>query len=150
MQYYVTRTAFVDDVVSSAAAVPTMIGTAANAGKDGVSTAPYLDHDLHLAGRVPADQVEFGRLGKTCTGFDAYREATGSDAHSLFADPHLVDPAGGDLHLGAGSPAIDAGAQAPAQHADLIAPCVTTDVDGDPRVQGPQVDIGADETGGAR
>lgn len=38
-------------------------------------------------------------------GFDEYRQATGLDAHSQFADPQFVDAAGGDYRLGSDSPA---------------------------------------------
>ncbi|MEM7048532.1 MAG: right-handed parallel beta-helix repeat-containing protein [Acidobacteriota bacterium] len=60
--------------------------------------------------------------------------APGLDA--LFADPRYVDQAGGDLHLRAGSPAIDRGA---------AIPLPLTDRDGNPRIQGAAVDLGAYE-----
>lgn len=71
------------------------------------------------------------------TDFSRWREATGGDLHGLVADPLFVDAASFDLHLGADSPAWDAGVSRPdvGQH----------DVDGQPRVAGPAVDIGADE-----
>jgi hypothetical protein len=53
----------------------------------------------------------------------------------ISGDPHFVDPASGDFHLGPGSWAIDAGVDAG----------VTTDIDGDPRPMGLLPDIGADE-----
>ncbi|HMC72538.1 MAG TPA: PKD domain-containing protein, partial [Mycobacteriales bacterium] len=37
----------------------------------------------------------------------AFQAASGQESHGIFADPHWVDPAGGDFRLRAGSPAID-------------------------------------------
>jgi hypothetical protein len=59
-------------------------------------------------------------------------------AGNIAADPRFVDPAHGDFHLGAGSPAIDAGAVQ-----DRALP---SDLDGHPRVQGSAPDLGALET----
>ncbi len=39
---------------------------------------------------------------------DAYKSASGQDANSTQANPRFVNPSGGDFHLSAGSPAIDA------------------------------------------
>ena len=77
------------------------------------------------------------------TGWQTYRTATGQDAHSRFADPRLRHPARGDLHLRAGSPAIDAGLAVRPRWVG------TRDIDGQRRVQGARIDIGADERGGA-
>jgi hypothetical protein len=57
-------------------------------------------------------------------------------ANPVDGDPLLVDPAGWDYHIQAGSPAIDAGA---------AVPWLTTDMDGDLRPIGLGYDIGADE-----
>ncbi len=54
-------------------------------------------------------------------------------------DPSFVDPSNGDHRLAAGSPMIDAG------DPSFSAGAGETDLDGDPRVVGTQVDIGADE-----
>ncbi|MGG4091062.1 choice-of-anchor Q domain-containing protein [Paenibacillus lautus] len=75
---------------------------------------------------------------KDYTGFSAYKAGTGNDAHSLFKDPKFVNAAGGDFHLQSSSPAIDAGSTDTA----IIG---TQDIDGQPRVQGTAVNIGADE-----
>ena len=53
-------------------------------------------------------------------------------------DPLFMDPANGDFHLSAASPCIDAG--------DNAAPNLpATDYEGDARIMGTAVDIGADE-----
>ncbi len=64
-----------------------------------------------------------------------------SDPHALFVDPKLAG-APANLHLGAGSPAIGAGA------ALDITLAGSKDADGAPRDIGDKPDIGADETGG--
>jgi hypothetical protein len=56
---------------------------------------------------------------------------------TVTADPLLVSAS--DFHLQAGSPAIDAGNDA------RVPPDVTTDIEGNPRILGPAVDIGAYE-----
>lgn len=65
-----------------------------------------------------------------------------ADAHAVYADPKLQSSPT-NLHLAAGSPAINAGAALETVVAGNL------DVDGDPRVSGAKTDIGADETGGA-
>ncbi|MCZ6682745.1 MAG: right-handed parallel beta-helix repeat-containing protein [Planctomycetota bacterium] len=56
------------------------------------------------------------------------------------ADPLFVNPAGNDYHLSPGSPCIDAGDPT---HAPQMG---ETDIDGEPRLMGCRVDMGADET----
>jgi parallel beta-helix repeat protein len=64
-----------------------------------------LDYDLawnSSAGTaVKFDGVRYPTLG-------AFRSSTGLEAHGVDADPGFADPASGDLHLSAGSPAVDA------------------------------------------
>lgn len=57
---------------------------------------------------------------------------------NIVADPKLVNPAAGDLHLMAGSPAIDQAMPSPGLSTDH-------DADGVGRPQGPKLDIGAFE-----
>ncbi|WP_231594382.1 choice-of-anchor Q domain-containing protein [Paenibacillus algorifonticola] len=71
-------------------------------------------------------------------GYADYKANSGNDSHSLFADPKFVNVSLNDFHLQATSPAIDAGDTDTA----IIG---TLDMDGQPRVQGAAVNIGADE-----
>jgi hypothetical protein len=67
----------------------------------------------------------------------------GSDIGTLSVDPSFADAAGHDYALAADSPLIDAGFDTPAGGLS------TFDLDGDERVQGAHVDIGAFEFGAA-
>ena len=60
---------------------------------------------------------------------------------NIDTDPLFVNPSGGDFHLLVGSPCIDAG--------DNAAVSSSTDLDGNPRIQGAAVDMGAYETTGS-
>ena len=67
----------------------------------------------------------------------AYQAATGNDSQAQFIEPELTNPSQGDLHLQTTSPAINAG--------ENLTTNGSLDIDGQPRLQGAQVDIGADE-----
>ena len=58
---------------------------------------------------------------------------------NIAVDPGFVDAEGDDFHLAADSPMIDAG------NSSLVLVGMALDFEGDPRVVGPGVDIGADE-----
>jgi hypothetical protein len=73
-------------------------------------------------------------------GASASSPGSWSDARAVFANPKLVN-APSNLHIGAGSPAIDAGAALGAAFTG------TQDVDGEARIGGPRPDVGADEFG---
>jgi hypothetical protein len=75
------------------------------------------DHDLRLGPGTTVDQ----------------------GANLIGVDPSFVDLAGGDLHLGRGSVAIDAGIDAPPGGLSAL------DLDQQPRIDGASVDIGAYE-----
>jgi len=73
------------------------------------------------------------------SGFADWQDYSQQDAHSLFADPILASVAPPNLHLPIGSPAIDAGDPA------FATTLGETDIDGQPRISGARVDLGADE-----
>jgi cysteine-rich repeat protein len=97
-----------------------------------------IDHNIYFSASGAASS-EWTWMTTPYTGFAQWKSATGNDASSIFADPMLVSPATGDLHLAAGSPAIGAAITLAAGIAG------TEDIDGSPRVSGAAADIGADE-----
>lgn len=60
---------------------------------------------------------------------------------NISADPQLVNASAGDMHISPASPCLDTGDSSAATTAGL-----TVDIDGEVRVFGPAVDIGADES----
>jgi len=70
-----------------------------------------------------------------------YSSGLSPGAGDISLDPTFVDRAGGDYHLQVSSPCIDAGY-------DSVVQPGWVDMDGDPRIYGSHVDIGADESDG--
>jgi cysteine-rich repeat protein len=104
----------------------------------GGSVGNALDHNLYFAEDGAAAAV-FVWNDTPYTGFEAYRSATGQDASSGFDDPEWIAPGAGDFHLGAQSPAVNAGDPATSVAVG------ETDLDGAARLSGPRIDVGADE-----
>lgn len=78
--------------------------------------------------------------GNTVFNYTGVQDPTGANGN-ISVDPLLADPAGGNFHIQPASACRDAG--------DASVPLPgETDVDGQPRVQGAGVDIGADESDG--
>lgn len=103
------------------------------------NTGNQLDHNIYFtSGNAFSAEWQWKKLWYT--GFDAYRVATGNDVHSFFVDPLLLATvAPFDLHIQSVSPAIDSG--------ELLNAAGRFDIDGQARVQGAMIDIGADEGG---
>ena len=96
------------------------------------------NHNLFFSPDGPT-RARFAWGGPAITGFNAFRAASLQDATSVFANPLLVRPGTTDAHVRPTSPALNAGDP-------LFAPGIgETDIDGQPRLQGGRVDIGADE-----
>jgi len=81
----------------------------------------------------------FGNAGGDYAGFP---DPTGSNGN-IALDPRLASTTYGNSHIQPGSPCIDAGD-------DSYVGSGWTDMDAQPRIQGAHVDIGADESDGAR
>ncbi len=116
-----------------------MLGTVDGARREGSRPPDVADDNLYWTTDGDPGTASFGSYGTTLDGFRDYRRATGLDRHSRFLDPRLARPTAGDLHLRAGSPAIDSGA--------VLPPVVVGrfDVDRQARVVGRDMDVGADE-----
>jgi len=94
-----------------------------------------IDYNLYFA--VDTTGSEWEWQGVIYQGLSAYQSGTGNDTHSLFLAPQLADLVEPNLHLQATSPAMEAGENLP-EVGDF-------DIDGQTRVQGDRIDIGADE-----
>ncbi len=106
----------------------------------GSSVGNTFDHNLYFTTEDPEGSV-FGLNGVEYLGLANWVVGSGQDSHSLGVDPQLVDPLGGDYHLLATSPAVDAG------DPGFVAAAGEVDLDGEARVQDGRIDIGADEAG---
>ncbi len=99
-----------------------------------VMTANVVDNNLYYT----QSSGEWQWQNKSYSSFANYQSATGNDAHSTASiDPRLVNIAAPNLHLQTNSPAINAGV--------TLSDSGITDIDGQPRVQGASIDLGADE-----
>lgn len=87
VQYYAYRNTFDHNVVWATDDDHAVLGTVSAANRDGLSQPLIADHNTYWASGGQAKTATFGSLGKTYTGFEAYRRATGLDQHSKFARP---------------------------------------------------------------
>ena len=87
----------------------------------------------------PTNAMSFNWSGTNFASFAAYRTGSLQDSHSLLANPLFLSPSTADFHLATNSPARDAGDPA------FVPAPTEADLDGQPRVFGGRVDIGADE-----
>ena len=103
------------------------------------NTGNVFDYNIYFtsAGNPASAEWQWKKLWYR--GFETYRTKTGNDLHSFFADPLLADTATPfDLHIQPLSPAIDNG--------ESLNSAGAFDIDGQARLQGIMIDIGADET----
>ena len=92
------------------------------------------DHNIYYCADGPQKST-WAVASATVIGFTRYLESTGNDLHSIFSDPHFVDPSKNDFHLASGSPAIAAGT-------NTGLPVGDRDLDGSLRVTSGKIDVG--------
>jgi hypothetical protein len=114
--------------LSQAAEVANNIVAFNDSGLYATSTPPYRTHHNDV----------FGNAAYDYRGFPA---ATPTSDGNISADPIFAVLSYGNVHIQPGSPCVDAGDDARVGPSD-------TDIDGQPRIQGAHVDIGADESDG--
>ena len=117
-----------------------------NSTQDGLGSAiqctagTFTARNNIMSGNGPL--TDMNQTGGTCT--HAYSIATPgtlpTGTGNFALDPQFVNTTTGDLHIPAGSPAIDA-----ADPAAVLTGLEAVDIDGDARPQGVHADIGADE-----
>ena len=100
------------------------------------NTGNIVEYNLYFA-PAGVNDSEWQWKNVIYQGFASYKAGSGNDAHSIFADPKFVNPAGFDLHLQATSLAINAG--------ENLSGVGASDIDGETRIQGNAIDLGADE-----
>jgi hypothetical protein len=100
------------------------------------NTGNVVDHNLYSS----VDGISAGTWswkGLEYPDFESWRQRSGNDGRSIFADPMFTDPDAGDYTLAPGSPGVDAGA--------FLAVSGATDIAGQPRAQAGGIDLGAFE-----
>ncbi len=133
MQYNMTDNRFENNIVYAGARCLMTVSKSGQAA----SGTPTVTLDYNLYYCVSA-RAMWGWYPSTYIGFEPYVQATGNDRHSRFSDPRFVDPSKPDFHLRSDSPAIHAG-----MTANLLVG--EQDLDGSPRVQAGNIDIGCYE-----
>ena len=139
MQYHCSRTVIRGNIMDATGPAHALVGTVPRAQDDASGQTPRLDGNLYYASGGRPDAATFGVLGVTYRGWRAYLAATGQDSHSRYREPGLRHPVRGDLHLRRGSPAVDTGL--PVRSREVGG----RDIDGQARIQGRKIDVGADE-----
>jgi len=133
IQFYATNNLFENNIVSA---------TSQGLFLHGISTTEpvpaTMDHNLYYSSVGSAAGVWIWNTTRYA-GFAKFQSATGQDAHSTFSNPLFLSTSTPDLQVQPVSPAVDKGT-------NLGSSVVgTLDFAGNPRIQGPSIDIGAYE-----
>ena len=134
IQYHDSSNIFENNILYATTQGLLMNGYTKNA-----STPATIDYNLYYS-TVGATNAQWIYQGTTYTGYSKYLSKTGNDKHSpAFSDPKFVSLTTPNLDLQSGSPAINAGTNL---GASIVG---TVDFNGNPRVQGGAINLGAYE-----
>jgi Right handed beta helix region len=132
VQFYATNNAFKNNIVYA-----TSQGLLVNNFTKSEANPVDIDYNVYYSSTGTNSQWMWEK--KTYTGFASYQAGSKQDAHSYFVDPEFLSITTPNLHLKAGSAAVNNGI-------NLGSAIVgTTDYAGSPRVKGSNIDIGAYE-----
>jgi len=125
------------------------VGTGVDLRSTTATSSPLLFANCMIWGNTGGPQIQFrfgvvkiqyGNIQDGLAGIDSTAKGTVIPGPVLAKfDPQFVDPSTGDYHLSPGSPFIDAG------DPNYVPVPGEKDIDGEPRVQGGGIDMGADE-----
>jgi Protein of unknown function (DUF1565) len=133
IQYYATNNIFENNIVNAGAQSLFVHNYTASSANPAA-----MDYNLYFS-PAGAAQGTWVWNGSRYTGFAAYRAGTGQDSHAAYGNPLFLSTSTPDLHVQPSSPAVNAGQNLGA------AVTGTLDFAGNPRVQGPGIDMGAYE-----
>jgi Right handed beta helix region len=133
IQFHATNNVFKNNVVYA-----TSQGLLVNSYTSSTSNPADMDYNLYYS-PLAAGSATFVWIGKTYSGLTAYQSKTGKDPLSNYLDPLFVNGTTPDLHVQAGSRAVNAGINLGSSVEG------TLDFAGNARIQGSNIDIGAYE-----
>jgi hypothetical protein len=132
VQWYATNNVFKNNIVYG-----TSQGLLVNNFTKSEPNPVDIDYNVYYSSAGPSTQWIWEK--KTYIGFSAYQSGTGKDAHSYFADPEFLSTTMPDLRVQPASVAVNNGTNL---GSSIVG---TVDYAGNPRVQVPNIDIGAYE-----
>lgn len=133
IQYFATNNIFKNNIVYG-----TSQGLLINSYTNSSANPADMDNNLYFS-PLASTAAKFVWNGTNRTGFTTFQTATAKDAHSQYLDPLFVNLPALDFHVQPTSAAVDLGVD--------LTPDLNgaKDLDGNPRVQGANIDIGAYE-----
>ena len=113
-----------------------VFGNTASFGGGGIASCTAWN-SIILDNSAPGSRTNYYSLSANALNYCCTQPLPPDGVDNIVNDPAFNNPAGGDFHLQSGSPCINAGNNVPVS--------VANDLDGNPRIRGGNVDMGAYE-----